>query len=225
MTLSKYPTNLTPKELGLMRRKNRRDKFISADQFKALLDAAQQRSPRDHAFIYIAGNVGLRVGEVLALHVTDCEALDNNYLRIPTEKKGVKKDIKRNRNRAKTIERARNNAIEIPIHPDVANYILKYIHNQNITTWLFPGRNQTKPMTVMNAQYIFDQCRKAANLPLRLSPHALRHFRGLTLYETTGNLTLVQQQLRHASVRTSLTYIHLSDTKAKEYINALPPVI
>lgn len=68
-------------------------------------------------------------------------------------------------------------------------------------------------------QKAFKKCLKMANLPEHYGIHSLRHTYGSHLYKASKhNLRLVQQQLGHASIKTTEIYANLMATDVKEGI-------
>jgi len=67
-----------------------------------------------------------------------------------------------------------------------------------------------KPITKRTLQKAFKRCLKGAGISSHFAIHCLRHTYGTHLYKASGyNLRLVQEQLGHASIRTTQVYASL----------------
>lgn len=59
-----------------------------------------------------------------------------------------------------------------------------------------------------------------------ISPHKLRATYGTTLYNATGDIVLVQKNLHHASINTTLLYVRGMEEKAqKESVEIMKNII
>lgn len=64
------------------------------------------------------------------------------------------------------------------------------------------------PVTTRQVRRIFkDVCRRAGLNP-RYSAHAMRHYRGLRLFEQTGDMKFVAANLGHADLKSTQVYVH-----------------
>ncbi|HPR41808.1 MAG TPA: site-specific integrase [Candidatus Methanofastidiosa archaeon] len=64
---------------------------------------------------------------------------------------------------------------------------------------------------------------KAARLEKRVTPHVLRHTLATNLYNQSGDIMLVKEQLRHRDIKSTLIYTHLStDEKKRKYDRFCP---
>lgn len=99
----------------------------------------------------------------------------------------------------------------IPIHHELVPYL-----DLKTTGYYFPGR--------------FEGCRSSDFIGKRISKllsgqhtaHTLRHWFGTTAYRQTKDIRVVQELMGHADVRTTQTYIGITDNALEEAINALP---
>lgn len=71
-------------------------------------------------------------------------------------------------------------------------------------------------------QKAFKRCLRKAKIPEHYSIHCLRHTYGSHLYKVSNhNLRLVQQQLGHASIKTTEVYANLIASDVKEAVESL----
>jgi len=165
-----------------------RDKYLDHDEFKALLRTATTRkhknAVRDLALLAVGGLSGCRVGELVAL-TRDRVLLDNTPPLIT---------IYRLKRRKPVLD-------DIALPATAARYLAVYLEtaDPHVRVW---------PISTTQAARVFKHYAKLAGLNQKYSIHALRHYRGLSLYEATHNLELVREALGHANINTTQIYIH-----------------
>jgi integrase len=80
-----------------------------------------------------------------------------------------------------------------------------------------------RPMTRRHVLSIFHRLSKKAGLTWRVHPHSLRHFCGVSMLKTTGNLELVRQTLGHETLTMALHYSRMASVDvARAYRRASP---
>lgn len=108
--------------------------------------------------------------------------------------------------------------VDIPVpEKQVREYILDYIRGMpKGRQHLFVSHPdlgdeaEDRSLPERSVSRIFNSWLVEAGLPIIYSFHALRHGRGVQLYEATQDLKFVQTCLRHESMATSEIYVHLS---------------
>lgn len=166
----------------------------------------RQHARRDHLLLLFLGRTGLRVGEALALRAEDL-VLDHDppFLRVVT--------AKRRRPQA---------ADEVYLEPDLARRLRAYLVGtgpRSLHRELEP-KEKLFPMSRRNAQRIFYAACRDAGLK-GYSIHALRHYRGSTLYQATRDLEFTRAQLRHRHIRTTGIYLHTDPGQVRGYLKRL----
>lgn len=53
----------------------------------------------------------------------------------------------------------------------------------------------------------------------KISPHTLRHFFGTSIYESTNDLVLTQEAMRHSDLSTTRRYVHINQKKIQEALS------
>jgi integrase/recombinase XerC len=78
-------------------------------------------------------------------------------------------------------------------------------------------------MTRRHALQIFHRLSAKAGLAWKVHPHALRHFCGVSVLKSTGNLEVVRQTLGHETLTMALHYSRLASVDvARAYRRASP---
>ncbi len=176
-------------------------KSISHDDALAMLNAIfARRGPdwskkRDFSLLILLYGVGLRISEALGLRRDDAPL--SNWLRI-TGKGGKIR--------------------EVPVLPAVAEAIEDYL----AACPFDPGRdgalfisNRGKPFGQRAAQRLVEDLRQKLDLPIHVTPHALRHAFATNLLGNGGDLRAIQELLGHASLSTTQRYTSVDEAHLK----------
>jgi site-specific recombinase XerD len=150
--------------------------------------------PRDRLIVRIIYATGVRVSELCSIRVEDVD-VDDQMIRVSG--KGGKIRM-------------------VFVDPDTLDDIEEHIGDR-LSGPLFIGQqgNHIAPRTV---QYIF---RKYA--PDGITPHKIRHSYASELYRRSKNLRVVQENLGHASIKTTEVYLHTDlDERRSVYRDFFP---
>ena len=172
-----------------------REKYVTLEELLAILNAAKTRknkdgrpykhAMRDFTFLVVCAGAGLRVGEAILLRPMHFNA-ETRTVRVPT------------------LKRKGHPLLEVPLSKRAAKALSRYIRKKRIG-----HRERIFPFTDRQGQRIFKTYARMAGLNPKYSSHALRHFRGMTLYDQTKDLYGLQKLLGHSSVSiTAGTYVH-----------------
>lgn len=202
---------------------------------------------RDHAAIYLGFYLGLRVGEVRLLTRSAFRIVDRERVFIPTLKQTEKievrckcgLEVRVSRKRAgkgffcqrcgettdipKKARRLAGNPPERPTlsPPVIEQHVRAYVRDYIATLpegqeCLFVSR-WGKTLSTSFLHNVFNTYAKRAGLPPVYSFHALRHGRGVMVWEASKDLVLVKDMLRHSNPQTAHVYSHISPTRLGEY--------
>ena len=173
-----------------------RDKYLLPEEFKQLLNAVRTKDRNTYSLILLGGNLGLRVGELVQMRRSDFLMKDGLV-------------------RVRTLKQRRGTTHEISSDRRTAREVQKLLKRRKESDHLFPGRVEGH-MSTRTAQNRFKKACRMARLDRDYSIHSLRHYRGIMLYETSKDIYWTKDQLRHASVRNTEIYMHISPSKREE---------
>ena len=76
--------------------------------------------------------------------------------------------------------------------------------------WLFPGRDEHRPLTTRQFSRLFKEAAKAAGLRETLSLHSLRHSFATHLLERGTDIRIIQALLGHDKLETTARYTRVA---------------
>jgi len=83
-------------------------------------------------------------------------------------------------------------------------------------TWLFPTRDQDKPLSRRSIQKVIRKACEVAGLGKTVRSHSLRHAFATHLMEQGVNIRIIQTLLGHRSLRSTEIYTHVSRTHLQD---------
>ncbi len=152
---------------------------------------------RDNLIIELLFSTGIRIGELVALDVSD---VDLETRRIKITGRGTRGRF-------------------IDLNSDIVNkalseYIVIRGARQLDTTALFVGRSGTR-LTIYSIENIFKKYVHSADIKRHVTPHSLRHTMASMLISSGADIRSVQEILGHASILSTQVYTKLSPPKAR----------
>ena len=188
-----------------------RTKYMDADEVKILRTVTEARAildlrkgrlagPAAWLLVDVALSTGLRVSELVAIHLRDI-------------------DLKRGFIRVHRLKRKKHVIDSLAISPELVKHIKEHIQDRTAGK-LFVG--ERGDLTKAGLQQIWKSAVKRAGLPKELSIHSARHTVAVHLLKKTGNLRQVQKQLGHASpVITANMYADISFEDMQDGVTGL----
>ena len=161
--------------------------ILSREEVWRLLRAPSNAKHRLLLATIYAG--GLRVSEAIRLKVADIDA-DRMTIRVE-QGKGAKDRY-------------------VPLSPRLLEQMLEYWEENPRGAWLFPSRNERRPVHITTAQRIYMDAKASAGIAKNGGIHALRHAYATHLLEAGSDVTTVQHLLGHRYVTTTMRYFHIS---------------
>jgi integrase/recombinase XerD len=178
-------------------------KVLAVDEVERLLEGPVTSRPaglRDKAMLELLYATGIRVSELVHLHVGDVN-LDMGFLKCMG--KGSKERI-------------------IPLGRTAIDVVREYIMTgrprllkQKSETALFLN-HLGKRITRQGFWKIIKKYAVQANIRAEITPHTLRHSFATHLLENGADLRSVQEMLGHADISTTQIYTHVTRTRIKD---------
>ncbi|MEW6556013.1 MAG: tyrosine-type recombinase/integrase [Elusimicrobiota bacterium] len=173
---------------------------LTADEAKSLLKAPNKKTltgKRDYAILSLFLSIGIRIGELVKLTVSDICKGDNSYA-IKVTGKGNKERI-----------------LKIPeqVYQTIKDYLTKLNTNN---PYLFPS-NRTNTARSISQRAIALRIKQYADkvhLNKSVHPHLLRHTCFTLELSNRANIKQIQVQAGHSSLNTTSQYLHTLETSA-----------
>jgi integrase/recombinase XerD len=196
---SRVPTVLSNREV--------RSLLAAPKEQIGVLSAARDASPggrnrffcavRDNVILELLFSTGIRIGELVALNVTDVDA----------EARQIHITGRATRGRDVTI--TSNELLE-----GLKTYIDLRSERELETPALFVGRSGTR-LTIYSIENIFKKHVRLAEIKRHITPHALRHTMAAMLVSSGTDIREVQEILGHASILSTQVYTKLPIQKGR----------
>ncbi len=165
-------------------------KYLTEPEIERLLDATNRgrHRERDCLMILMAFRHGLRVSELVAL---EWSSIDFARGRVFIHR------LKNGRSGTHTLSDRELSALEA----------LKQANESS--RYVFTSNRGTK-MQRTNVNRILREATKAADIPVRVTPHRLRHSCGFQLADRNVEVRRIQQYLGHKSILSTVIYVDLA---------------
>ncbi len=163
--------------------------ILSREEVQRILTATRTRKHR--ALLTTAYATGLRANELVHLTLTDLDAA-RGMIRVE-QGKGAKDRY--------TI-----------LSPRLLEELRGYWTTYRPRVWLFPARDGQHPMDTSGVGKAYTEAKQRAGIHKRGGVHALRHAFATHLLEMGVDLHTIQRLLGHASIQTTMRYLHVART-------------
>ncbi len=201
--------SLAPKRIELPKRdQERMIKFLDNEQIERLLgqpDISKPNGLRDKAILETLFSTGLRVSELVSLN---------------------KDQINLDRREFGVIGKGRKVRV-VYLSQRAAEWLTKYLSGrQDFYKPLFiryggkksdPGKDgETMRLTSRSVERILDKYVRKARLPVKATPHTLRHSFATDLLIAGADIRSVQEMLGHSNIGTTVIYTHVTNKRLKD---------
>lgn len=160
---------------------------------------------RDNVILELLFSTGIRIGELVALNVTD----------VDLERKQIQITGRATRGRLVAVT-------SDTIADALANYLEMRSDRSLSTPALFVGRSGTR-LTIYSIENIFKKHVRLAEIKRHVTPHSLRHTMAAMLVSSGADIKEVQEILGHASILSTQVYTKLPIQKPRGR-SAAPPM-
>ena len=173
-------------ELPRAKKPERLPSVFSVEEIKAILENAGNLKHK--SMLSIAYAAGLRVSEITALKVSD---IDSARMLIHVRQSKGRKDR------------------QIMLSLKLLELLREYFQVYRPREWLFEGQDGAQ-YSMRSVQLVLAHAKEKAGIKRQGSVHALRHSFATHLLESGTDLVSIKELLGHSSIRTTLTYTHVS---------------
>ena len=195
-TIAKISSVPVPRKLPIILNKN---------EVARLIEAAAS-SPKYQAALSVAYGAGLRIGEIVALKISD---IDRKRMTLRVEQGKGRKD--------------RYAMLSPALLACLENW-WRMGHAQGKILdggWLFPGQNPINPMSTRQLSRAFHSAAVDAGITKRVSMHSLRHSFATHLLEQKVDIRVIQVLLGHSKLETTSRYAQVATSLLREVISPL----
>jgi integrase/recombinase XerC/integrase/recombinase XerD len=162
---------------------------------------------RDNLILELLFSTGIRIGELVALNVSDVD-VDKNTIQITG---------RATRGRAVTLT-AEN------VLGSLHQYLELRSERTLATPALFVGRSGTR-LTIYSIENIFKKHVRLAEIKRHVTPHSLRHTMAMQLVSSGADIKEIQEILGHASILSTQVYTRLPIQKRNRNAQLARPVV
>ncbi|MBI3955770.1 tyrosine-type recombinase/integrase [Candidatus Gottesmanbacteria bacterium] len=190
-----------PETIELGKAESRSIKFLEREQIERLLN--QPETARDKAILEVLFSTGLRVSELVKLN--------RDQINLERREFGV-------------IGKGRRPRV-VFLSDTAVSWLKKYLEKRD-DLWkpLFIRYSGKKPsesdesrrLTARSVQRLVEKYVKKARLPVKITPHGLRHSFATDLLSSGADLRAIQELLGHKNVSTTQIYTHITNPQLRE---------
>lgn len=191
-------------------------KALSLDQVQALLETPDLSTPtglRDAALLELLYGTGARVSEILDLDVDEATAL------LADPEAGLRLFGKGRKERLVPVGSYARNAVEA--------WLVRgrpvFAQNATAPSPALLLNSRGKRLSRQSAWQLLHAAGQAADLPVEISPHTLRHSFATHLLDGGADVRVVQELLGHSSVTTTQIYTLVTAEHLREVFLAAHP--
>ena len=191
---------IAPEKIDLPKAESRSIKFLDREQVERLLNMPD--NTRDKAILEVLFSTGLRVSELTRLN--------RDQINFDRREFGV-------------IGKGRRPRV-VFLSQSAAGWLQKYLDDRRDSdTALFirysGKKDATLRLTPRSVQRLVEKYVKRARLPIKITPHGLRHSFATDLLTGGADLRAIQEMLGHKNVSTTQIYTHITNPQLKEIHN------
>lgn len=172
------------------------------DMLEAAIDLSKWEGQRNKAIIETLFSCGLRVSELVNLHISDLY-MDEGFVRV-TGKGSKQRLVPISASAIKEIKYWFIDRDEMKIKAGEEDYV--FLNRR--------GAHLTRTMILI----MIKQLALAAGIHKTISPHTLRHSFATSLLEGGADLRAIQAMLGHERIRTTEIYTHINTATLREEI-------
>jgi integrase len=182
-----------------------RDAYLTEDEARRLLEKLRGET---YYKVGLALATGLRWGEIHGLAWADVELGENPRITI--------------RRSWQDEPKTKHSAATIPISADAAAFLRRWKAEQGEAVYVFPdSKGNIRKRTNRDEERRLVKVGRNLQIDVRVSPHVFRHTFATWACARTQDPRKIQRLMRHASIQTTMGYVHGSADLA-DVIDKLP---
>jgi len=198
---------VAPEKIELPKKEDRAIKFLTAEQIEKLLNQpsiSTKNGLRDKAILETLFSTGLRVSEL--------SALNRDQINLKTRELSV---IGKGR-------KARVVFISKRAVSWLGRYLVSRDDHYRPLFIRYSGKmgidvsDESMRLSVRSIQRVIEKYRKNAKIPIKVTPHVLRHSFATDLLFHGADLRSVQELLGHKNIATTQIYTHITNKRLRE---------
>lgn len=200
---------ITPDKIDLPKAESHSIKFLDHEQVDRLLNMPEISTPeglRDKAILEVLFSTGLRVSELVSLN-RDGINLDRREFGVIGKGRRVRV-VFLSEKAAEWLKRYLGSR-EDDLQPVFIRYSGKKPDADDTT-------GQSIRLTARSVQRLVEKYTKKAKLPIKITPHGLRHTFATDLLGNGADLRAIQELLGHKNVSTTQIYTHVTNPQLKQ---------
>lgn len=200
---------LSPEKIDLPKGEDHRIRYLDREQVERLLmapDTSTISGLRDRTILEVLFSTGMRVSELAKL---DIDKIDLKMREFGIVGKGRRARVVFLSDRATTWLERYMSARTDPFRA-------LWVRIPKSGDWDPTMSNEKARLSIRGIQRIVEKYRRAAGLPIKVSPHVLRHSFATTLLQQGADLRSVQEMLGHKNVATTQIYTHVTNPQLKQ---------
>ena len=198
---------MSPDKIDIPKVSDRQVKFLSGEQVDRFLNAPSLSTiygKRDKAIIELLFSTGLRVSELVGLNVDDVNLKRREFGVVG--KGGHARVVFLSMRAAKWIEQ-----YLIAREDDFVPLFIRHRHIDDPTL-----KDEEVRLSVRSVQRMIEKYRKKLKLPVKVTPHVLRHSFATDLLMAGADIRSVQEMLGHKNIQTTQVYTHVTHKHLKD---------
>ncbi len=198
---------LAPEKIDLPKQETHSLKFLNAEQIERLLSQPNVSKPlglRNKAILEVLFSTGLRVSELVNLN--------RDQINLSRREFGV--IGKGGRSRVVFLSERAVRWLKRYLDSRDDQYKPLFIRIAGSVDPTTPGEKMR--LSARSIQRIVEKYAKKAKLPIKITPHGLRHTFATDLLMAGADIRSVQELLGHKNIQTTQVYTHVTDKKLRE---------
>lgn len=198
---------LAPEKIDLPKTESRSLKFLDREQLERLLaspDVSSEPALRDKAIMEVLFSTGLRVSEL--------SKLNREQMNFETKEVGV--IGKGGRARVVFLSERASEWLQKYIvrrSDDFKPLFIRYSGKEDVE-----NNGEKMRLTPRSIERLVEKYVRKAKLPIKASPHSIRHSFATDLLQNGADIRSVQEMLGHKNIATTQIYTHVTNVQLKK---------